>query len=1066
MSGLFRHIDALVGKHPDKPLYSFLDESGDIVERHTYTSFMERVDVIASQLRARSDLSAGDRVMLVYPPGLEVIAAIFGCVRAGMIPVPSNPPTVHSMTAAVHRMEHVARDCDPRLLLTNHGLHDMLLALRSGEMNGTTSPALASMDWQVSTDLTEMAGSLDGVEASETFLLQYTSGSTNDPKGVVVSQGNIMANCDLVVDHDDLIAVSWLPQHHDMGLLGYYIYVLLSGGSTYGFSPSTFIRRPGLWFETITKVQGTATSAPNFAYDYCLRRRWKEEELESYDLSSIKVMMAAAEPISPDVYRRFMQRFSRYGLNPKNYFVAYGLAENTLAVSNYGRRALSVSRRALAIDSARQIEEVSEVADSLKLMSCGVPLGDNDIRIVDPGTREQLPEGRVGEIWISGESKCQGYWGRPEMSAERFEARIYGDKSDKTFLRTGDMGFFHEGELFVCGRIKDMLILRGQNYYPQDIEAVVENMTQAVRKGSVVAFQIDDGAEASAAIVAGVVGTPPEPQQVVAEVRDQLGIEVASVTFVPASEIPKTSSGKIKRYQTKQMWEDGQFTVQSEFVHEKRSQIDAPSLSGPLAVLSRYGLAGDEDFTLVEAGIDSVDMVLFMHEMKNALSDHSDDMLARQVDIRLIQRFTIRDIFTHLKAFEEHPAEAIGAIRTLVHAVKAEQLEEEASMMTADRTLGFTPPEITGTPVHPPQKILLIGGTGFLGPFLLSALLKQTSVPILVLTRGASAAHVQERVRSALEALTTTDDVLLAEFDERVRAVRGDLERKRLGLSDEDYDEIANTVDAIYNNGAIVNYLLTYKNMRQANVTGTNAVIELAMTGRPKVLNHISTTFIYGWAVKEALYESDHNDGMEYLDFGYSQSKWSSEHVVRDAGRHGLPIRIFRPSLITPTAAGDGSSPDITLRLMAFQVKHGVGVDTQNQVSFLPVDVNAENIVAISQQEGTVGGTFHVVRDDYNNMMEILEIISQQRGLDFEMFPLKEFIPEMVQRCTRADPLFPLLDFLVGSVDNISKMEFKRYDSAEYQRARDASPHGVPDPSLEDTVAGILAFMDRTNMLT
>lgn len=1065
---VFGQIESLVGRHPDRTLFSFLGESGRPGESLTYASFLERVDIIASHLLARPDLSPGDRVLLVYPQGLEIIAALFACVRAGMIPVPTAPPSPSSLTAAVHRMEHVARDCEPKVMLTNHGCNDMLLPLRSAELNGSTpSPAIAGLDWLVSENLGEAAGPIQGVKESDTFLLQYTSGSTNDPKGVVVSQANILANCDLVVDHRPIIGVSWLPQHHDMGLLGYYIYILLTGGTTYGLSPNSFIRRPALWFETITKYQGTASSAPNFAYDYCLRRRWDEEVLESIDLSSLQFLMAAAEPINPDVYRRFLQKFQRYGLNPKRFFVAYGLAENTLAVTNYGRNAISVSRRALALDSARKTEQASEIGDSLKLMSCGVPLGDNQVKIVDAGTREELDEGKVGEIWITGSSKCSGYWGRPEISKDLFQAKLYGDKTGTEWLRTGDMGFFDSGELYVCGRLKDMLILRGQNYYPQDIEVVVEQVAPAVRAGSVVAFQIDDAGESGVAIVAGLAGhaAPPDPAKVVSAVRNQLGLEVAHVTFVPGGEVPKTSSGKIKRYETKRMWMDGEFTVQSEFVHEKRNTEESEALQGPLAVLARYGLEGNESYTLVEAGIDSVDMVLFMHELKNVLADNSDELLARQVDIRLIQRFTIADIFTHLRAFEADPTAAVNAIFALLKVVLDEHLAEEGAMMTEDRKLAFELPPIDGTPLHPPQNILLIGGTGFLGPFLLSALLQQTTAQILVLTRGTSNKHVQQRVRSALEALSTTDEALLADFDARVQAIRGDLERPRLGLSDTDYERITSTVDAIYHNGAVVNYLLNYKNMRAANVNGTNEVVRLAATGRPKVLNHVSTTFIYGWAVKPALYEHDRNDDMYRLDFGYSQTKWVSEQIVFDAASQGLPVRVFRPSLITPSVAGDGSSPDITLRLVAFMVNHAIGVDTQNQVSFLPADVNATNIVAIANQPDTIGGSFHVVRDDYNNFVDVTDILREHRGHEFEMFPLATFVPELVRRCTRADPLFPLIDFLVGSVDNISKMEFKRYDSTEYQKARDASPHGVPDPSLEDTVLGILRFMDRTNML-
>jgi thioester reductase-like protein len=201
------------------------------------------------------------------------------------------------------------------------------------------------------------------------------------------------------------------------------------------------------------------------------------------------------------------------------------------------------------------------------------------------------------------------------------------------------------------------------------------------------------------------------------------------------------------------------------------------------------------------------------------------------------------------------------------------------------------------------------------------------------------------------------------------------------------------------------------------------------------------------------------------LDFGYSQSKWVAEQVVLAAGRAGLPTRIFRPALITPSVTGGGNNFDIAIRLLAFMIKHGIGVDTLNQVSFVPGNVTANNIVAISSLQDTIGRTFHVVRDDYANMIDITNLINAQMGRRFQLFPLRDFVPEVIRRCTKEDILFPLLDFLIGSVDNISAMEFKRYDSSCYKQARNSSPCGVADPSLGATVAGILGFMQKTGLL-
>jgi thioester reductase-like protein len=307
---------------------------------------------------------------------------------------------------------------------------------------------------------------------------------------------------------------------------------------------------------------------------------------------------------------------------------------------------------------------------------------------------------------------------------------------------------------------------------------------------------------------------------------------------------------------------------------------------------------------------------------------------------------------------------------------------------------------------------------------------------------------------------------LIEMFEARVIPVCGDLGQPKLGLTQEVWDSLASEIDTVFHNGATVNYLFNYEVMRDANVLGTNEIVGLAFEGKPKEFNYVSTTFVFGWAVKAVLHETDLNENMERLDFGYSQSKWVAEQVVVDARSRGLSARIFRPALVSPSVMGGGNNFDIAVRLVAFMVNHGIGVDTLNQVSFVPADIVANNIVAISTTPGTANKTYHVTRDDYANMMDITGLITKATGRQFKTFSLPDFVPELIRRCRKEDLLFPLLDFLVGSVDNISAMEFKRYDSSSYQMARDASVWGKADPSLEDTVNGILKFMYRKGIIS
>jgi len=1077
MASILDQLDKLGKDHPHKLLYSYIDLNGNPLEGYSYASFIQRTKAIAGRLRKHGRFAAEDRLLLAYPPGLEMICAFFGCVRAGLIPVPVYPPSSRGFQSALYKMIHIAKDCQAAGILTSKDYHASLKTnlTRSGvAASGVDVDYISGLPWIATEDFVDTTSDQPFPDASEILFLQYTSGSTMEPKGVMVTHKNILDTCPLVIDHPNPVVVSWLPQYHDMGLIGCYLYPALRGGTTYGFASMDFIQRPILWFDTITAYQATATAAPNFAYDYCLRAgRLSKESLEDCDLSSLRVMMCAAEPVKADTFTRFLETFEPYGLKAESFYAAFGLAENTLAVSLGGRSIVAVNKRALTLGKAHMITEVSEIDAATQIVSCGIPLPGIDVKIVDAEQHVSLKPGLVGEIWIAGSGKCLGYWNNPELTLKQFRARLVDDSPyDDGHLRTGDMGFFHNGELFVCGRIKDMIILRGQNYYPQDVENVVEKASGLIRASCVAAFQIHEDSEPALAIVAEVKNPKalPDARKIAAAVRNYLNVEVALISFIAPRAIPRTSSGKIMRHKTKRMWLEGQFTVLSEFSREKDagvSESGSEIQSSFDELKARYNLTGMETYNLVEAGLDSLDLVVFMHELKELLKDKGAEMLARQVDIGVIQRVSVADLFRLAEQLESAPEEALVMLRHSLAAFREEQREAEKQMMSDDRKLIFTPPVPAPLPDRPVlNRVLLTGGTGFIGPFLIKSLLELTRAKVYVLVRASDEVQGMQRLRAAMESMGSCGAGLMHLFETRVIPVCGDLSQRELGLTQDGWEFLANEMDAVFHNGATVNYLFNYDRMRDANVIGTNEVLRLAFEGRPKELNYVSTTFIFGWAVKSVLYETDGNQKMELLDFGYSQSKWVAEKVVEDARDKGLSVRIFRPALVSPSVSGGGNNFDIAVRLVAFMVNHGIGVDALNQVSFVPADVVANNIVAISTTSGTQNKTYHVVRDDYANMLDITGLITKATGRQFEIFSIADFVPELIRRCRKEDLLFPLLDFLVGSVDNISAMEFKRYDSSSYQMARDASAMGIPDPSLEDTVNGILKFMHRKGIIS
>ena len=1056
MPSIIAQLRERVGETPDKLLYAFLNLDGETTESYTYASFWQRTTDIAAHIQSSTQLTCGDRVLLAYPPGLEIICAFFACVRLGLVPVPVYPPSSHGFQAALYKMNFIAQDSGAAAVLTDRSYYWSMKLNRTRERISSlrlSRDAVSKLHWIVSTNAD--SGSQEIEEAhSDLLFLQYTSGSTSDPKGVMVTHQNIIENCDATVDHLP-IGVTWLPQYHDMGLIGYYLFFALKGGTTYGFSPIDFIRRPALWLETISRVGGTASSAPNFAFEYCLRPdKLPASTFENLDLSSLRFLMTAAEPVRAKVFQAFLEKFEPYGLKPQALFSAYGLAEFTLAVSNYGRTVARFDRAALSRDQAELATESAPDQATRALVSCGRPLGDTSIQIVN-AQGEALPDGGVGEIWVTGSSKCMGYWQRPELTRQCFNASLSED--ERAWLRTGDLGFVHQGELYICSRIKDLIIVRGLNFYPQDIELLVEE-EDAVRKGCTAAFAWDDQGRERLVVVAEVRGPLPDTRVLNQRLLERLGVRAERFVFVAPKSIPKTSSGKLVRHLVRTQWLDGSLPVLSQV----DAQAAAPAQGQLAPLLAEYGLSGIETWTLPQAGLDSIRLVEFSEALQTHLQAQGAGDLAGAVNLQVLQQIAICELVDLLEQLSKSAPQAKLLFRRALSELGRQQRDGEQAQMRADARLRFRLDELPApAPFSEEGGILLTGGTGFFGPFLLRCLLRQTHEHITVLVRAKDPAAAMQRLREGLALI----DGEQPGWERRVTAVCGDLSKPELGLDPEQWSQLAQRVHTVFHNGALVNYLSDYASMREVNVGGTNQVVRLAHTGRQKVLNYISTTFIFGWSVKETLYESDHNADMEHLDFGYSQSKWVSEQVVLDALSQGLMGRVFRPALLTPSLAGGGYNLDISIRLLAFMLKHRIGTTAKNQVSFSPADLAAQNIVTIAGLPMTQGGTFHVTRDEYAMMSDVTQILAELTGQHFKNYPLDAFVPQVIERCHSGDILFPLLEFFVRSTENISAMEFKRYDNSGYRAARAACKFGVEDPPLEEVVLGMLRFMRRQGIV-
>jgi thioester reductase-like protein len=1068
------HMDHWAAVHPEKRFSAFLDRHGNPRETYTYQSFAARTRFLAEYIHDETALQRGDRVALVYPPGLEMVASFVACARIGVIPVPV-PPATSVAKGGTARLQSVMLDSGAALALTDSSLGSAPSDRREVGDYADSEDPLASLgiQWLATDRLQGVARGGTIGSPTQTLFLQYTSGSTGAPKGVVVSHQNVIHNSYSTIGHQ-AIGVSWLPQFHDMGLIGAYLFQIVTGGTIYGCSPLDFLRRPALWLETLSRYKGTYTSAPNFAFEYCLSpERVPDAQLEGLDLSSVQVFMNASETVRPSTYRSFLERFEKYGLRPEALVAAYGLAENTLAVASSGRQSVKIDRKSLYARTVVIAAEATPLDQQLELISCGKPLDGMYVRIVDPDTGVAVEGDGIGEIWIAGQSTCQAYWNMPELSEHVFGNSIAGDSGDaRAYLRTGDLGFLRDGELFVCGRLKDIVILRGQNYYPEDLEAAVERTSEKIQFGSVAAFRGQDGEERLIVVIGlGSPGDPPHPDEITSSLRAYGYTGPHTIVFVRRQAIKRTTSGKVARSATRDKWLDGSLRT----IETHMRDGDAAGLDGAHTLdvhshyelfLAAYALSGDENARPGDVGLDSLAIAELLVILERAVTQADARDLQETLHMPLLQRLTISEISALVRGLQEGSADWAINLRAELTEIKRELDESQAAAMRNDALL-----DLQGAGTVPPadctfNHVLLTGATGFLGPFLLRSLLDQTSATYTVLMRGTDPSAARERLTTALEAAGLYDLRTAETFDARVRVICGDLASQRLGLSGRSWVQLAETIDTIVHNGAWVDYVLDYDALRPSNVEGTRELLRLACVSRRKQFHFISSTTIFGWSDKRNLLERDSNPEMAGLDFGYAQTKWVSEQLVLQAREQGIDTQIYRPAFLTASTAGFGHSTDIVVRLLSFMIKYGVTFNTDIQLSFMPVDIAAHNIAAVMASSAKPQEpVLHVTVDEYFNMVDLTTQISKDFGILFRYVDMEEFSREMKRLGSVADPIFPMVDFIVRSHSKVVVMEHKRYRNTAFRLALERSGAGVPDASLQEIVSFIMAHLRARGML-
>jgi len=511
------------------------------------------VDLAARAVASRllSLAANSEPVLILCEPGLDYQKALWGTIYAGAIAVPAYPPDPTRLKRTLPRLSALVADSRATTVLTTSTILGMASAVSA------LAPELGRLRWLAIDQIpNEEACEFrpPAQQGDDIALLQYTSGSTQLPRGVVLTHAHLLANCKALFEvcraAAPLSMASWLPPYHDMGLISGLLLPMFAAASTVLMSPLEFMRRPAVWLEAISRYGVSLSGGPNFAYDLAVRKTTPEQR-EQLDLSSWRVAFTGAEPIRADTLRRFASAFASAKFSPKALCPCYGLAEATLivsgAVSTDGARIERVSRSALAQGAG---QPPSHDGDATDLVGCGPCIPEHELEIVDRASQRKLPPGQVGEVWVTGPSVALGYWQRPEETAEVFEGRLPG--SEARYLRTGDLGFLMAGQLFITGREKDLIIVAGRNLYPQDIERTVEQAHSSVKGGGCAAFSVEAAGAERVVIVAEVDARMAQSLDTVLEhirdaVRVQHEVEPLRVVLLRPGSIAKTSSGKIQR---------------------------------------------------------------------------------------------------------------------------------------------------------------------------------------------------------------------------------------------------------------------------------------------------------------------------------------------------------------------------------------------------------------------------------------------------------------------------------------------------------------------------------------
>lgn len=941
-----------VEEDPERVLYRFLEFRNNKWEMENKTvSDLYRKSLEMAYMLRKKGLKRNDRAVIFSMQDFGTICAVYGCMMAGVtftvIPAPQDE-------GKVQRFISVLKSCSPKALISNYGLEQQSGVSLTGRLLKEAFSIVIRLKRIYTDKLVPYKRRDVIVSTDENHLtyLQYTSGSTSNPKGVRITQRALMKNLEQCIACYDFTGGklgTWVPFFHNLGLvITICMPVYVTSGSPYFLHTLQFLANPKLWIRMMYDFQLTLTVGPGSAFDACTRI-FTEEDAAKYPLPQVTHFMNGSEFISPKTVEMFAKLFQ---LAPNAMAPGYGLAENvclaTFASQDYRTLKLDYEayqkNRAVLSDGTGQVKEI---------VSVGTPVKDLTVVVANPKTKKVYPDLRIGEIFISGESVADGYWGGIRENAN-FHVKLEG--YDCEFYKTGDLGFLYEGQLYITGRIKEMLIVNGHNIYPSDIQLLLQQKLPALAAGAIGFFS--SNSEAKEQIIAVIESSPEEDfprrvKQINAAVSERFGFSFYDIIFVPQLSLPRTDNNKLQMGKTKLMYQEGKLQIlYSSHAYRTGSQ--------DLNLIDRSIEKADEILLQVKSVFEKVLNIEHYSLTDTFLELGGDSLMGFELVNKMEQKFHIKLDLREI-LLDSSVAGISNYIRRVLSGVKGggqranlegECVLEESIAVSAEYE----------KPVSECRKIFLTGATGFLGAYLIRAIMEmypRDGLEVYCLVRADSESSGMDRIVRNMDHYQCWQE----SYRSFIRPVIGDLSGVRLGLSDEMYAMLAEKIEVIYHNGALLNFVFPYEFLRETNVKGTAETLRLACAGRPKYYHYVSSYSVYDTPNNKGkrVYESDPLKASKGFSLAYSETKWVSEKLVGIAKERGLKAVIYRPGDITGSASGIWEMEDMVSRMVVGIIQMGAVPRASYCVHMTPVDFVADALVCISRKQEALGNAFNLV---------------------------------------------------------------------------------------------------------